>query len=317
MADDWRGNLKRLQEDFGRLSDRNPGLQHAMICTESSSTGSIGNYVESFGQPIAQLVADKRNVIDLKGVYRCCEDRWYTHSFFMADDQADTLALKQFNDLGLAAMRCLMQSMGQPIDNTHSQVGMDWPDWWLLNVYSKNVNPPNPLIPIKTHRLTIDEEEGYFGLGPGLRAKIPDGSLDGLRGDQKPWRQLYGDLQRSGLRVYELESNVFYASARAIDGFIRKDPPSASAPEVVPPLTETLKEVWELLEGYVGTAKEISSRLVELKKVDKRDRPSDSAIAKRIEKLNQIDRIIENKPGLGYYRPDAPPANWKTGHESD
>jgi len=66
------------------------------------------------------------------------------------------------------------------------------------------------------------------------------------------------------------------------------------------PLTEALKEVWDLLDGQILAAKDMA-KCVQGAPV------SPGAIRKRIEAIRKTGRKILTVRGAGYYRPDAPP----------
>lgn len=71
--------------------------------------------------------------------------------------------------------------------------------------------------------------------------------------------------------------------------------------ETLAPLSEVLRSVWDALDGYALTAKEIAVAI----RLEARD---EDLIRKRIGAIRRTGRQIENRRGLGYYRPDAPPA---------
>ncbi len=66
-------------------------------------------------------------------------------------------------------------------------------------------------------------------------------------------------------------------------------------------LTDSQMEVWNLLEGYAKTAKQMAVEL-------KLGVTGECAIIKRIDAIRKAGLTVLNKRGLGYYRPDAPPA---------
>lgn len=76
----------------------------------------------------------------------------------------------------------------------------------------------------------------------------------------------------------------------------REPPTKALGPR---PLSTAQQEVWDMLAGNALLAKEIAARLT--------GHASEDAIRKRIDAIRKLGRKIDNRPGLGYYRPDKPP----------
>jgi len=68
------------------------------------------------------------------------------------------------------------------------------------------------------------------------------------------------------------------------------------------PLPDDQQEIWDLLENHFFTAKQLAKRVLAAP-------ISEEAIRKRIQAIRRSKRKIENKRGVGYYRPDAPPGN--------
>jgi hypothetical protein len=66
------------------------------------------------------------------------------------------------------------------------------------------------------------------------------------------------------------------------------------------PLTDDQKEVWDALDGKALTAKELS-----MEATGRRD--LEDAMRKRVAAIRNTGRVIDNKQGAGYFRPDAPP----------
>lgn len=69
---------------------------------------------------------------------------------------------------------------------------------------------------------------------------------------------------------------------------------------VSPPLAPAQDEVWNFLANKALGAKEIARKVPG-------GFTSEDAIRKRIASIRNSGRMISYKPGLGYYRPDAPP----------
>lgn len=66
------------------------------------------------------------------------------------------------------------------------------------------------------------------------------------------------------------------------------------------PLTEALQEVWDLLEGKAMIGKHIAQKVLG-------DPTQEDAIRKRISDIRKTGRTIDNRRGVGCFRPDAPP----------
>lgn len=69
------------------------------------------------------------------------------------------------------------------------------------------------------------------------------------------------------------------------------------------PLTTARQEVWDLLKHEALLGKEIAARVCG-------SAVSEDSIRKRISAIRAAGRVIESRPGIGYYRPDAPPPDW-------
>ncbi|MEE8092900.1 MAG: hypothetical protein V3T47_01570 [Gammaproteobacteria bacterium] len=70
------------------------------------------------------------------------------------------------------------------------------------------------------------------------------------------------------------------------------------------PLTDSQREIWDLLQNRILTAKEIAVELLE-------GRTKEGAIRKRICRMKQVGWLLLNKGQRGYYRPDAPPPDFQ------
>ena len=70
------------------------------------------------------------------------------------------------------------------------------------------------------------------------------------------------------------------------------------------PLPDDQQEIWDLLKNHIFTAKQLAKSVLAAP-------ISAEAIRKRIQAIKGSKRKIENKRGVGYYRPDAPPAGNK------
>jgi hypothetical protein len=70
------------------------------------------------------------------------------------------------------------------------------------------------------------------------------------------------------------------------------------------PLPDDQQEIWDLLENHIFTAKQLAKRVLAAP-------ISEEAIRKRIQAIKGSKRKIENKRGVGYYRPDALPSGNK------
>jgi len=75
--------------------------------------------------------------------------------------------------------------------------------------------------------------------------------------------------------------------------------PTATETSPSRPLPEGTAEVWEALNGQMLTAKEIAQKL----------RITEDAVRKRVARLREDGRTLDNRRGSGYFRPDAPPPN--------
>lgn len=71
------------------------------------------------------------------------------------------------------------------------------------------------------------------------------------------------------------------------------------------PVTPGQQLVWEALHGRALTAKELVNVLGD----EKRTVTSEGVIRQHVASLRKAGYAIENRPGVGYYRPDAPPSD--------
>ena len=127
-----------------------------------------------------------------------------------------------------------------------------------------------------------------------LRADHGSNAAQGARLDKTGTRQV--------AEANDLPDRRPATSARSASGATTV--PTASAG--LPPAQQ---KVWDLLEGRVLLGKQIAHELC-----GRHD--AEDAIRKRIASIRKNGRKIENRPGLGYYRPDAPPTEW-TGAECE
>lgn len=74
-----------------------------------------------------------------------------------------------------------------------------------------------------------------------------------------------------------------------------------------PILTEGQQYVLEVLDGRTLTAKQIVTAIGK----DHNHTTSDDTVRQHVRDLNKAGYQIKNRPGRGYYRPDAPPPNAK------
>lgn len=70
------------------------------------------------------------------------------------------------------------------------------------------------------------------------------------------------------------------------------------------PLTDSQREVWDLLKNRILMAKEIAIELLG-------DRTKEEVIRKRIWRMKQAGWPLPNKGQRGFYRPDAPPTDFQ------
>ena len=111
---------------------------------------------------------------------------------------------------------------------------------------------------------------------------------------QDPAKYLHVNLTSRGEIVYHE-----WRLTRAEHGSNRSPDEDDRQPELslLPPAQN---EVWSLLGNQALSAKEIGGKVI--------GGPiSEDAIRKRIASIGKSGRTIRHQPGLGYYRPDAPP----------
>ena len=306
---DVRGTLAFLQREFERASNSLAPLHVAFISSDARYSSDVSCFCQAYPHLIALAMASGRTTSEPRALYVSLDGRAYSHAFFLCDASVGASTVARLAELARAAMRCVAEARGTLTGDAIGHVHFDWDLRWLLHVLREGCGREDPVVCVREHRLMLDDDRMQFSLGYGHTREIPEGSASGLLGASQPWPDLLANLMRASLRVDLLDPDVFRASAYAIERALTGDWPLGSRSEGAETgrrqsgltlLTDDQRAVWDRLKGRAASGKELAVEILGRS-------TNEDAIRKRIGRIRRTGRIIANRRGLGFFRPDAPP----------